>query len=55
MATITRYSCATCGAWYKTQNEATACQTRDQQIITNMPSQLTIKVFNTNVVYNKST
>lgn len=25
MATITRYSCETCGAWYETQSDATAC------------------------------
>lgn len=55
MATITRYSCSVCGAWYDTQAKATACATRNNAAITNMPASLTLKVYGTNVVYNKAT
>lgn len=55
MATITRYSCATCGAWYDTQAKATACATRDAEIVASAPAQLKLKIFNTTITYNKQT
>lgn len=55
MATITRYSCETCGAWYETQSDATACATRGAQIIANLPATMEVKVFNTTVTYVKQT
>ena len=55
MATITRYSCNTCGSWYDTQDKATACATRDAQFIANAPATMKIKIFNTEITYNKAT